>query len=494
MRTMFESRRSFHAKALAILIVFALVTAVVGCGTPVTMYSLTIESTAGGEVAVPGEDTFEYSAETVIELEAVADEGHRFVDWTGDVGTLADVKAASTTITINGDYSITANFVAVYDLSISSTDGGSVTTPGEGTFTFSEGAIANLVAVPASGYSFGRWTGDVDTIADFNAASTTISMEKSYLIRARFISAKGEAIGAGTVVKHERSESLPYSYYYYVPVSCLDEPVVGIVLIATAGPNPAISYAQVEQYALEALNLLVSHAEPSGLIMFTVAIPAGIAGVDAEQTGSAQVLHRANFDTAVGMYYRPDLLFLHVLGHFRDLLEEVGFIVDPQIFVTGFSAGGQWAHRFALLYPDLTKAAAPGCTGLWTMPLDSYRGTDLPYHIGVEDLAKLGLGAFDLASFVRIPFLVLIGAEDENDALDCGAGSGCFGLSWEEIVFYKNAFGVGVVERAESFHNTLIELGMDSTFKSYAGVGHWLTEDMKADVISFFSSIPLSSP
>ena len=39
-----------------------------------------------------------------------ADEGYRFVNWTGDVGTIANVNAASTTITMNGDYSITANF------------------------------------------------------------------------------------------------------------------------------------------------------------------------------------------------------------------------------------------------------------------------------------------------------------------------------------------------------------------------------------------------
>jgi len=42
---------------------------------------------------------------------AVADEGYRFDRWTGDVGTIADVNAAITTITMNGDYSITANFV-----------------------------------------------------------------------------------------------------------------------------------------------------------------------------------------------------------------------------------------------------------------------------------------------------------------------------------------------------------------------------------------------
>jgi len=109
MRTMIDPTKAFHTKALALLIIVALVAAFVGCEAAV-MYSLKIEGTAGGEVTVPGEDTFEYDAGTVAELEAVADVGHRFVEWTGDVGTIAKADASSTTITMNGDYSITANF------------------------------------------------------------------------------------------------------------------------------------------------------------------------------------------------------------------------------------------------------------------------------------------------------------------------------------------------------------------------------------------------
>jgi hypothetical protein len=76
-------------------------------------YELSINSTAGGSVTTPGEDTFDYAAGTVVDLVATSDTGHRFVEWTGDVGTIADINAASTNITMNGNYSVTANFVAV---------------------------------------------------------------------------------------------------------------------------------------------------------------------------------------------------------------------------------------------------------------------------------------------------------------------------------------------------------------------------------------------
>ena len=73
-------------------------------------YALTISSTAGGSVTTPGEGAFSYPLGTVVTLVASPAGGYQFVTWTGNVGTIADVSAASTNITMNGDYSITANF------------------------------------------------------------------------------------------------------------------------------------------------------------------------------------------------------------------------------------------------------------------------------------------------------------------------------------------------------------------------------------------------
>lgn len=73
-------------------------------------YDLTVNSTAGGSVTEPGEGTFTYDEGTVVDLLAVPDPGYTFVNWAGNVGTVAFPDAADTTITMNGDYSITANF------------------------------------------------------------------------------------------------------------------------------------------------------------------------------------------------------------------------------------------------------------------------------------------------------------------------------------------------------------------------------------------------
>jgi hypothetical protein len=153
-------------------------------------YDLTTNSTTDGSVATPGEGTFPYDCGTVVDLVADAEEGYRFVNWTGDTAAIADVEDATTTITMDDSYSVIANFEQTpldqFGLIISSTAGGTVTAPGEGTFAYDQGTGVNLVAEAEEGHRFVNWTGDVDAIANVDAASTTITMNDNYSITANF--------------------------------------------------------------------------------------------------------------------------------------------------------------------------------------------------------------------------------------------------------------------------------------------------------------------
>jgi len=154
---------------------------------PELTWELAISSTTGGSVTIPGEGSSHYDEGTVVDLMAEPDEGYHFVSWSGDVDTIADVYAASTTITMNDNYSIRANFEeGAYTLTIWVTGGGS-TNPADGEHTYSGGTVVPISAIPAVSYQFVNWTGDVDTIADVNAASTTITMNDDYSIRANFM-------------------------------------------------------------------------------------------------------------------------------------------------------------------------------------------------------------------------------------------------------------------------------------------------------------------
>ena len=106
---MFLSSRGQHrvARIGILLIAMGLVIVTTACDDT---YRLTISSTAGGSVTTPAEGTSTYEAGTVVELVATPTAGYSFVNWTGDVDTIADPGSASTTVTMNADCAITANF------------------------------------------------------------------------------------------------------------------------------------------------------------------------------------------------------------------------------------------------------------------------------------------------------------------------------------------------------------------------------------------------
>ncbi len=178
-----------------IVVVVMVVVMVIPRLTPAaeSTYELTVTSGDGGSVATPGEGTFIREAGTVVVLVAIPGEGYEFVNWSGDVDTVDDPNAVSTNITMDGDYTIIANFEAgeisavEYTLIITSGEGGSVVTPGEGAFSYEAGTVVNLAASPADGHEFLQWSGDVDTVADVDAASTTIALDRDYSIEANFV-------------------------------------------------------------------------------------------------------------------------------------------------------------------------------------------------------------------------------------------------------------------------------------------------------------------
>ncbi|HEY32623.1 MAG TPA: YbhB/YbcL family Raf kinase inhibitor-like protein [Dehalococcoidia bacterium] len=70
-----------------------------------------------------------------------------------------------------------------YTLTISSSENGRVVNPSEGSHTFDEDVVVNLVAEADEGYQFDRWEGDV---AEPESASTTITMNADKSVMAYF--------------------------------------------------------------------------------------------------------------------------------------------------------------------------------------------------------------------------------------------------------------------------------------------------------------------
>jgi hypothetical protein len=197
--------------------------------------NLTSSSTAGGVVTVPGEaGPYTYDYGTVATITASENLNYHFINWTGTgvtAGKVTDADLLSTTITMDGNYSVQANFaIDRHDLSPSSGSGGSVTVPGQaGPYTYDHGQVVDITAAPDVGYHFTNWTGDTANIANTIAASTTVTIYGNYSIQANFVKDQNDlnissTLGGTVTVPGEAG---PYTYDY--------DTVVTITAVADLG-------------------------------------------------------------------------------------------------------------------------------------------------------------------------------------------------------------------------------------------------------------------
>jgi hypothetical protein len=131
-----------------------------------------------------------YVGDTVVIVDATN-------NWWGDAGGPSGGVADPVTHTIADGNGVAVSEHARFDpwllnhqctLTISSIGGGSVVVPGEGTFSYDWGTVVELIALPSTFYNFGKWTGDVDTIVNVNAADTEITINNDCSITAEFSS------------------------------------------------------------------------------------------------------------------------------------------------------------------------------------------------------------------------------------------------------------------------------------------------------------------
>jgi len=117
----------------------------------INTYTLTVNSAHGTVLKVPDQTTYNHGTPVVLTVTTV-DEGYKFTGWTGsDTGTLNSLN-----ITMTSPKTITANYIARYNVAVSSSPSGGGTTTGAG--TFNSGASVTVTAVANADYTFTNWT------------------------------------------------------------------------------------------------------------------------------------------------------------------------------------------------------------------------------------------------------------------------------------------------------------------------------------------------
>jgi hypothetical protein len=193
-------------------------------------------------------------------------------------------------------------------------------------------------------------------------------------------------------------------------------------------------------------------------------------------------LSRASLEVTTPAVARVDLQLIAMIDDARAALAKSGIGVRPRVLISGFSAAGMFANRFAVLHPDRTLAAAVGSPGGWPIAPKATEGRDsLPYPVGIADVATLTGATIDLAALKQVVFFLVIGSEDKNDSV---VYRDSFSSSDEALVMRR--FGKTPVTRWKDAQRLYSQAGLQAKFKLYPRAGHEVTQDMKADVEATF--------
>ena len=139
-----------------------------------------------GDITLPatGIGDSEKACGSDVTITATPEVGYFFTGWTGDV---EDSSAATTTVTMDGDKTVTANFTDIaYTLNVQSPSNGTISLKPTSTGNiYGEGTVVTVTASPApdSHYLFSEWTGDLTGAV----SPTTITIDEDKTIGATFV-------------------------------------------------------------------------------------------------------------------------------------------------------------------------------------------------------------------------------------------------------------------------------------------------------------------
>ena len=122
------------------------------------------------------------TAKDVISIEAEANDGYRFVEWKN--GETVVSTSSSFSDATAGDKTYTANFVKVYNITATATNGTVQVSGQNSEGTFDEGSNVTIEAVAAPGYVFKNWVIDGGASGDTNPM--TFAVTEDYEIEAVF--------------------------------------------------------------------------------------------------------------------------------------------------------------------------------------------------------------------------------------------------------------------------------------------------------------------
>ena len=289
----------------------------------------------------------------------------------------------------------------------------------------------------------------------------------------------------GELIYHKADDVIAYDWFSYVPTS-LSKTEKSYMLIggAFAAVPPTDNYNQITEIGRDVANSYIWTAEVEKFIYLLPIIPRP----ETNHVYAVAFDWKVFLNSSDPFVQRPDLKVNLMIEKLQSELRLDGYNVQEKIFVEGFSAGGMFAQRYALLHPERVQGVAAGQSGgSLILPEETYNGVKLEWPVGVFDFLTLVGKEFNQEAYKQIPHFIFIGDQDKYNSTLHGIGE--LWRTQEQIDFMNTTFGYEDTTRLKNECEFMINLGYNVTFKEYEGVGHSWTNEMRNDTYAFFDSI-----
>ena len=277
-------------------------------------------------------------------------------------------------------------------------------------------------------------------------------------------------------------------YFLFIPKSLMDQHRCdGLTLLVMPNNTGKVSDdpAVHEEAALKTAKNWRVFATELNVGLLVPAFPRPVDhGLQAQEDNVyTHALSRAALLTTIPEIQRVDLQLIHMIDDARSQQQNRGFRFNKRVLMFGFSASGMFTNRFVFLHPDRVQAAAFGSPGGWAIaPVSSWKGSALPYPVGISDFKAVSGKTFHLHSVARVPQFLFMGTADENDAV---VYSDSYDPQSKKLIF--DLFGSTLMTRwpftVEIYGKYLPNVHM----KLYPEVEHKVTDAMTQDCEDFFN-------
>jgi len=304
-----------------------------------------------------------------------------------------------------------------------------------------------------------------------------------YILILLFLAVGGNPSGEIIKVEAQTGEGFSYPYYLYVPNALRDAKTqkqthtMLVIPNNTGQINDDLSVHEADAKKRITQNSVVGAQMGVAILMPVFPRP------KTDWLIYTHALDRDSMLTDKAEYRRFDLQLLAMIDNARERLSKENLKFDKRVLITGFSASGMFANRFAFLHPKRVKAAAIGSPGGWAIaPTAQFNKKALRYPIGTGDFKAVSGEKFDLKNVRKVPMLIFLGDQDENDSLVFSDG---YDEQDKTLVF--ELFGKTPVERWEISKKLYAENKLQAEFKLYPNVKHTITKEILGDIVAFFS-------